>query len=50
MVLTQAYLAEAHAAAGDWDASCGYVEQAREGLAAGVQSPWTEAVLVALVI
>ncbi|KPM55669.1 hypothetical protein ACG83_10290 [Frankia sp. R43] len=48
VVLTQAYLAEAHAAAGDLDASRAYVEQARAGLTGGVQSPRAAAVLAAL--
>ncbi|MCM3921552.1 hypothetical protein ND748_07720 [Frankia sp. AiPs1] len=45
VVLTQAYLAEAHAAAGDRDRAVDYAAQARAGLAAGIQSPRTEAVL-----
>lgn len=47
-VPTQAYLVEAHAAAGDLDASAAYAEQARAGLAYGVQSLRTEAVLAGL--
>jgi hypothetical protein len=43
-VLTQAYLAEA----GELDATADYVAQARAGLAAGVQSPLTEAVLAGI--
>lgn len=46
VVLTQAYLAEVHAAAGDLDASRAYAAQARSGLRAGVQSPRTAIVLV----
>jgi hypothetical protein len=48
MVLTQAYLAEAHSAAGEKDISAAYAAQARAGLAAGVQSPRAEAVLAGL--
>lgn len=44
VVLTQAYLAEAHAAAGDREQAEDYVTQARAGLAAGR----TKAVLVGL--
>jgi len=47
-VLTQAYLAEAHAAAGEHDAAADYAAQARAGLASGVQSPRTEAVLAGI--
>ncbi len=46
-VLTQAYLAEAHAA-GDRDQAEDYAAQARSGLAAGVRSPRTAAGLAGL--
>lgn len=49
VVLTQAYLAEAHAAVDDLDAAAVYASQARQGLAAGTQSPRTEAVPAVLV-
>ncbi|WP_018505362.1 hypothetical protein [Parafrankia discariae] len=48
VVLTQAYLAEAHAAAGDADQAASYVAQASAGLAAGVQSPRAAAVLAGI--
>ena len=47
-VLTQAYLAEAHLAAGDREQSGAYASLARAGLASGVQSPRTAAVLADL--
>jgi len=47
-VLTQVYLAEAHAAVGERDQAAEYAAQARAGLAAGVQSPRTAAALAGL--
>ncbi len=48
VVLTQAYLAEAHTAAGNLDKAAAYAAQARDGLAAGVRSPRTAAVLAGI--
>ncbi|WP_154677297.1 hypothetical protein [Parafrankia discariae] len=45
VVLTQAYLAEAHHLAGDQDEAATFADLARSGLAGGVQSPRTAAVL-----